>query len=483
MSSHGREVWIIDDDASIRRVLAHALAREDRTVREWPSADEALAAIDGGAAADVILTDLRMPGRSGLDLLETLASNAASCPVVVMTAFADLDNSVRALKHGAFELLPKPFDIDEACALVDRALAAPPRDRPGTGADKAPSLIGSAPAMKQLFRLIGRLADTELPVLLVGESGTGKERIARALHETSPRAAGPFVALNVAAIPGDLLESELFGHEQGAFSGADRARPGYFEQAGGGTLFLDEIGDMPAALQTRLLRVLADGDFHRLGGREARRADVRLIAATHHDLRLAVAEGRFREDLFHRLDVVELRVPPLRERRADIALLLDHYLDEAAAELGTSPKRPDADALRRLAAHDWPGNVRELVNLCRRLTALVPGSVIHAGDLPALGDDAGNLTGDLTGDWTGDWTGDLTGDWTGALREWARLRMDEAPGAVLAEARERLERALIDEALQAAGGRRAEAARLLGMGRNTLARKRARAGPGQNDGD
>jgi two-component system nitrogen regulation response regulator GlnG len=437
-------------------VLAHALDADARAVEEWPSADAALAAIERGGRPDVIVTDLRMPGRSGLDLLEALDGRGLACPVIVTTAYADLDNSVRALKQGAFELLPKPFDIDEARALVERALAA--GDGGGAGArrdDRPPSLIGSAPAMKELFRLIGRLSGTELPVLLVGESGTGKERIARALHDTSPRAGGPFVALNVAAIPGDLLESELFGHEQGAFSGADRARPGYFEQAGGGTLFLDEIGDMPAGLQTRLLRVLADGDFHRLGGREARRADVRLVAATHHDLRRAVEEGRFREDLFHRLDVVELRVPPLRERREDIAPLLEHYLDAAAAELGTAPKRPDAAALARLEAYDWRGNVRELVNLCRRLTALIPGTVIHADDLPAL--SAGS--------------DDEPGDWAGALREWTRRRLQACPGAVMAEARERLESVLIDEALKATGGRRAEAARKLGIGRNTLARR------------
>jgi two-component system nitrogen regulation response regulator GlnG len=466
MSEAGREVWIVDDDASIRRVLAHALGADGLTTRECASADAALEALESDARPEVVLTDLRMPGASGLELLAAFRHRDIACPVIVMTAYADLDNSVGALKQGAFELLPKPFDIDDACALVRRALAAGAGDahRPRSD-DAAPSLIGSAPSMRELFRLIGRLSGTELPVLLVGESGTGKERIARALHETSPRAAGPFVALNVAAIPADLLESELFGHEQGAFSGADRARPGYFEQAAGGTLFLDEIGDMPAGLQTRLLRVLADGDFHRLGGREVRRADVRLIAATHHDLRRAVDEGRFREDLFHRLDVVELRVPPLRERRDDIGLLLEHYLDLAAAELGTAPKRPDDDALARLIAHRWPGNVRELVNLCRRLTALVPGPVVHVDDLPAFARDVG----------------DERPDWDEALRDWARRRLSDAPGGIMSEARERLERTLIDEALKATGRRRADAARLLGIGRNTLARKCQAAGRDHGD--
>ena len=335
---------------------------------------------------------------------------------------------------------------------------ASPKSSLAVAAGEGPSLIGSAPTMKALFRVIGRLAGSDLSVLLIGESGSGKERIARALHETSRRADQPFVDLNVAAIPGDLLESELFGHEKGAFSGADEARAGYFEHAAGGTLFLDEIGDMPAALQTRLLRVLAEGDFHRLGGRTTMRADVRLIAATNQDLARAVAEGRFREDLYHRLNVVELEVPPLRGRREDIPLLLGHYLSEAAREMNTEPKRMTDEALDHLVAHAWPGNVRELVNLCRRVTALVPGPDIRAEDLPRLStgqpDDR---------------------DWTEALRAWARDRLATGstaqPDGLMAEAVEQLERCLIEEALKATGGRRAEAARLLGIGRNTLSRK------------
>ncbi|MGK7294518.1 MAG: nitrogen regulation protein NR(I) [Candidatus Wenzhouxiangella sp. M2_3B_020] len=456
------EVWIIDNDASIRRVLDRALKRDDRRVREFESADDALKLLAGEAPA-AIVTDLRMPGRSGLDVVRAVREQAPGIPVIVMTAYADLDNSVAVLRDGAFEMLPKPFDIDEAVALVERALAG--RDESGSrnGDDRrGPSLIGSAPSMKELFRVIGRLANTDLGVLLVGESGTGKERIAQALHETSNRADGPFVALNVAALPAELLESELFGHEQGAFSGADRARAGFFEQAAGGTLFLDEIAEMPAALQARLLRVLAEGDFYRLGGRAPRQADVRLIAATNRDLQQAVAEGRFRADLYHRLNVVELRVPPLRERRDDIGALLDHYLESAAEEIGVPGKTLEPEARERLVAYDWPGNVRELVNLCRRLSALVPGSAIRREDLPSVIDGA---------------AGPST-DWTAGLRDWARRRLSESPGNLLQEASGELEKALIAEALEATGGRRADAARLLGIGRNTLARK----APAENEG-
>ncbi|MDT8450047.1 MAG: nitrogen regulation protein NR(I), partial [Wenzhouxiangellaceae bacterium] len=454
MNRRPEQVWIVDDDASIRRVLARALEREGLEAREFAAAADALGALEISGPA-VLVSDLRMPGASGLDLLEAVQERRPGLPVIVMTAYADLDNSVAVLAGGAFDLLAKPFDLDEAVALVQRALvrrdsAAPAR--PDAAARRGtPSLIGSAPAMKEVFRLIGRLASTELGVLLTGESGTGKERIARALHETSPRAAGPFVAINVAAIPAELLESELFGHEKGAFSGATEARAGYFEQAAGGTLFLDEIGEMPGGLQARLLRVLADGDFYRLGGSRPLNADVRLIAATNRDLDNAVATGRFRDDLYHRLAVVELHVPPLRERRDDIPLLLEHYLDAAAAELGVEPKRPDDEAARVLREHDWSGNVRELVNLCRRLSALVPGPVIRASDLPMAGRDAGR-----------------TGRWQDLLRAWARERLREGADGLVAEAVAQLEQCLIDEALRATGGRRAEAARRLGIGRNTL---------------
>ncbi|MBS3746608.1 MAG: nitrogen regulation protein NR(I) [Wenzhouxiangellaceae bacterium] len=451
-------IWIVDDDASVRRVLARALERCEMCTREFDAPSALREALGRGELPAVLVSDLRMPGESGLELLASVRAAHPELPVIIMTAYADLDNSVAALTGGAFELLPKPFDIDEAVNLVRRALAGRARISQDGGRQaipgEPPSLIGSAPAMKELFRVIARLAGSDLGVLLIGESGTGKERIARALHETSRRAGEPFVALNVAAIPAELLESELFGHEKGAFSGASEARAGYFEQAAGGTLFLDEIGDMPAALQTRLLRVLADGDFRRLGGTRSMRADVRLIAATNRDLDRAVAEGRFRDDLYHRLNVVELRMPPLRDRRDDIPLLLAHYLAEAAREMNTEPKTLTAPARERLAAHAWPGNVRELVNLCRRLTALVPGPEIRAEDLPQLAPKQADVV-----------------DWTGALREWARARLAEGNGELMPEAVAQLERCLIDEALKATGGHRTEAARRLGIGRNTLGRK------------
>jgi len=458
MSASEPLIWIVDDDASVRRVLTRALEQGGLRAREFEAPAVMREALASGPGPAVLVSDLRMPGESGLALLKFVKAEHPDLPVIVMTAYADLDNSVAALTGGAFELLPKPFDIDEAVDLVRRALAAAVKKQDVTERSnprgESPSLIGSAPAMKELFRVIGRLAGSDLSVLLIGESGTGKERIARALHETSRRANRPFVALNVAAIPAELLESELFGHEKGAFSGAAEARAGYFEQAAGGTLFLDEIGDMPAALQTRLLRVLADGDFHRLGGRTAMRAEVRLIAATNQDLARAVNEGRFREDLYHRLNVVELEVPPLRSRREDIPLLLDNYLAEAAHEMNTEPKALTDAARKLLVAHKWPGNVRELVNLCRRLTALVPGPEIRDEDLPGLSVEQ---------------VGDH--DWTDALRAWARTRLSTQTEDLMAEAVERLERCLIEEALAAAGGRRAEAARLLGIGRNTLSRK------------
>jgi len=448
-------VWIVDDDASMRRVLVHALERAGHRVREFAAAEPAVAALDAARPA-VLMTDLRMPGSDGLALLERVRAGHSDLPVIVMTAYADLDNTVAALTGGAFELLAKPFDLDDALDLVRRALDQRRRDSGPVPPPSAPALIGSAPAMKAVFRVIGRLAATELAVLVTGESGTGKERIARALHETSPRAGGPFVALNVAALPAELLESELFGYDKGAFSGANETRAGYFEQAAAGTLFLDEIGEMPAALQTRLLRVLADGDYHRLGGRRALRADVRLIAATNRDLASDVAAGRFREDLFHRLNVVEIRVPALRERRDDIALLLEHYLAAAAREMGTTVKSLHPAARARLVDYAWPGNVRELVNLCRRLTALVPGPEIGPEDLPP---DAAADARDA--------------DWTGAVRLWARARLADGGDGLMAEAVARLEQCLIDAALEASGGKRAEAARRLGIGRNTLTRKRS----------
>ncbi|MBV8495340.1 MAG: nitrogen regulation protein NR(I), partial [Gammaproteobacteria bacterium] len=370
MTSAALRVWLVDDDASIRWVLERALRNGGMTPRAFEAAEGALDALRRDAP-DVLITDIRMPGSSGLELLRRIRDARPALPVIVMTAHSDLGNAVSAYEGGAFEYLPKPFDIDEAVALVRRAAGGVPQDlSAAAAAPRIPELLGTAPAMQQVFRAIGRLARSSVTVLITGESGTGKELVARALHEHSPRSGAPFVALNTAAIPADLLESELFGHERGAFTGAESQRRGRFEQADGGTLFLDEIGDMSLPLQTRLLRVLAEGEFYRVGGQTAVRVDVRVIAATHQDLEERVARGLFREDLYHRVNVIRIELPPLRARAEDIPALLTHYLAVAARELGVEAKALSPAALARLARHDWPGNVRELVNLCRRLSVL-----------------------------------------------------------------------------------------------------------------
>ena len=365
-------VWLVDDDASIRWVLERALKSGGMTPRVFEAAEPALEALRGDAP-DVLLTDIRMPGLSGLDLVRRLHETRPQLPIIVMTAHADLDNAVSAYESGAFEYLPKPFDIDQVVELVRRAAESAVKPISGRTQDTPmPELLGKAPAMQQVFRAIGRLSRSAVSVLITGESGTGKELVARALHEHSPRSGKPFIALNTSAIPSELLESELFGHEKGAFTGADALRRGRFEQADGGTLFLDEIGDMPTGLQTRLLRVLAEGEFYRVGGQSPIRVDVRVIAATHQNLEDRVARGLFREDLFHRLNVIRMELPSLRARREDVVDLLEHYLGVAATELGVERKRIAADACAALEAYAWPGNVRELVNLCRRLTVLAP---------------------------------------------------------------------------------------------------------------
>jgi two-component system, NtrC family, nitrogen regulation response regulator GlnG len=422
------------------------------------------AAGTGGAAArapDVLVTDIRMPGPDGLALLASLTATWPDLPVIVITAHSDLDSAVAAYQGGAFEYLPKPFDIDEAVELVRRAGA----DRSGAREDAArpalPSLIGQAAAMQDVFRAIGRLSGSSMTVLITGESGTGKELVARALHQHSPRASSAFVALNTAAIPAELLESELFGHEKGAFTGAEGRRTGRFEQAHGGTLFLDEIGDMSAALQTRLLRVLAEGEFYRVGGQVPVRVDVRVIAATNQDLARGVEQGGFREDLFHRLNVMRITIPPLRERREDIPLLLEHYLRKAADELSVAPKRISGEAVQRLAAFDWPGNVRQLVNTCRRLTVVAPGREIRLSDLPP---EVGGVAAATP-------PSPAAAAWTDSLAAWAKGRLEDGDGPLLDEALAALERTLIQVAMSRSGGRRQDAARLLGWGRNTLARK------------
>src|SRR5512135_237786 len=367
-----KPVWIVDDDRSIRWVFEKALTREGIDYASFPSAKEALEALSAGPP-QVLVSDIRMPGPSGLELLKTLKRQHPSVPVIIMTAYSDLDSAVAAFQGGAYEYLPKPFDVDQAVDLIRRALEESQREEAEAEAPAAvPEILGQAQAMQEVFRAIGRLSQSSATVLITGESGTGKELVARALHRHSPRAAGPFVAINTAAIPKDLLESELFGHERGAFTGAQSARRGRFEQAEGGTLFLDEIGDMPADLQVRLLRVLSDGEYYRVGGHAPLKSSVRIIAATHQDLDERVRRGLFREDLLHRLNVVRLRLPPLRERSEDIAPLARHFLQKSARELGVEPKVLSDAALKAMCAFPYPGNVRQLENICHRLTVMAP---------------------------------------------------------------------------------------------------------------
>ncbi len=460
MSNTKLNVWVVDDDQSVRWVLEKALRQADMDARSFERAEHLLEAIEN-TAPDVLITDVRMPGMSGSALLERLRDGHPDLPIIVITAHSDLDNAVAAYKGGAFEYLPKPFDIDEAIALVNKAARVNgfgQADPAGDAAGPIPTLIGQAPAMQEVFRSIGRLAGSSMTVLITGESGTGKELIARALHEHSPRADKPFVALNTSAIAAELLESELFGHEKGAFTGADARRIGRFEQADSGTLFLDEIGDMSPGLQTRLLRVLAESEFYRVGGQQSIRVDVRVIAATNQDLARAVKEGRFREDLYHRLNVIRIDSPPLRQRRADIPLLLNHYLAEAARELEAPAKSIDADALETLRSFDWPGNVRQLINTARRLTITAPGNVITAQDIPS------ELGGVNSGQ-------RATQDWTRSLAAWAEQQLSSGEAPLLNTALPEFEKTLIRIAMSETGGHRQEAAKLLGWGRNTLARK------------
>jgi two-component system nitrogen regulation response regulator GlnG len=455
VSAPGLNVWLIDDDESIRWVLERALRHGGMAARAFEAAEPALDALRA-ESPDVLITDIRMPGQSGLDLLGRIREARPALPVIVMTAYSDLDNAVSAYEGGAFEYLSKPFDIEQAMTLVRRAaIARPALDSPPAPAPPIPALLGRAPAMQQVFRAIGRLARSSVTVLVTGESGTGKELVARALHDHSPRAGQPFIALNTSAIPGELLESELFGHEKGAFTGADTQRRGRFEQANGGTLFLDEIGDMSMPMQTRLLRVLAEGEFYRVGGQTSVHVDVRVIAATHQTLQERVKQGLFREDLYHRLNVIRIELPPLRARTEDIPDLLDRYLKVAAHELGVEPKALAKDAETRLCAYTWPGNVRELVNLCMRLSVLAPGSEIRLEDLPAEFGVQGSVDA----------------DWARALATWADRHAMMSSRPLLDEAVPRFERALIRSALKHTQGHKREAANLLGWGRNTLTQK------------
>ncbi|HEY4353815.1 MAG TPA: nitrogen regulation protein NR(I) [Paraburkholderia sp.] len=499
-----KPIWIVDDDQSIRWVLEKALARENLATRSFANVREAAGALEHDSP-QVLVSDIRMPGGSGLELLQTVRDRVPGLPVIIMTAFSDLDSAVAAFQGGAFEYLAKPFDVDKAVELIRRAVDESMRGEQtwDERVTETPEMLGQAPAMQDMFRAIGRLSHSAATVLITGESGTGKELVARALHRHSPRASGPFIALNTAAIPKDLLESELFGHERGAFTGAQAMRQGRFEQAENGTLFLDEIGDMPFDLQTRLLRVLSDGQFYRVGGHNPLRANVRVIAATHQNLEARVRQGLFREDLYHRLNVIRLRLPALRERSEDIPLLTRHFLQKSARDLGVEPKRVSDEALAYMTSLPFPGNVRQLENLANWLTVMAPAQTIEIKDLPPdlvstqqTPVDVANLVAAGGGamdraavNGVGSNGAALPAGgvvlvpgvtsavqpaasaWEGGLRtEVARLLRENSPD-VMDELSRRFEAAVIREALDFTRGRKVEAAERLGIGRNTITRK------------
>ncbi|GBG13525.1 two-component system, NtrC family, nitrogen regulation response regulator GlnG [Novimethylophilus kurashikiensis] len=454
-----KPIWIIDDDRSIRWVFEKALGRTDMPFKTFSSVPEAMTELES-SKPQVVVSDIRMPGGSGLDFLQEIKKRLPEVPVIIMTAYSDLESAVAAFQGGAFEYLAKPFDVDQAVEIIRRAVEESERESASVQVvEETPEIIGQAPAMQEVFRAIGRLSRSHATVLINGESGTGKELVARALHRHSPRADKPFIAINTAAIPKDLLESELFGHERGAFTGAQGARRGRFEQADSGTLFLDEIGDMPSDLQTRLLRVLCDGQFYRVGGHQPVKVNVRIIAATHQDLEDRVRQGLFREDLFHRLNVIRLRLPPLRERREDIPLLTRHFLQQSAQQLGVEPKHPSPAALRFLSSLNWGGNVRQLENVCHWLTVMAPGQNVDVADLPPeLRQDSETHPAAST-------------DWLSALEGQVGSMLDRGEPEILDTLTRQFERVIITKALSHTGGRRIEAATMLGMGRNTLTRK------------
>lgn len=455
-------VWIVDDDKSIRWVLEKALQKAEIETRSFANGSLLLEALRS-ETPDALITDIRMPGIDGLQLLKNVQSSHPELPVIVMTAHSDLESAVSAFHGGAFEYLPKPFDIKEVVEVVRRACEHSRQRQESMQKSQAiestPEIIGAAPAMQEVFRAIGRLARSHITVMINGESGTGKELVAKALHRHSPRASNPFIALNMAAIPKDLMESELFGHEKGAFTGAQARRSGRFEQANHGTLFLDEIGDMPAELQTRLLRVLADGEFYPVGAHSSVKVDVRIIAATHQNLEALVTQGRFREDLFHRLNVIRIHIPPLRERREDIPLLMHFFLSKAAAELNTELKVLKPDAEQFLKTLEWPGNVRQLENLCRWLTVMASGREIHKNELPP----------ELLH--SRDESGVPDENWQGVLRKNIEYQLQNGDQEIAKHTIPAVEAILIKSALDYTGGRRHEAAKILGYGRNTLTRK------------
>jgi two-component system nitrogen regulation response regulator GlnG len=486
-----KPIWIVDDDESIRWVLEKALARENLATRSFSSARDALLALQT-ESPQVLVSDIRMPGPSGLELLQTVKADHPAIPVIIITAFSDLDSAVSAFQGGAFEYLAKPFDVDKAVELIRRALEESLREADvEQAAAEATEILGQAPAMQDVFRAIGRLSQSNVTVLITGESGTGKELVARALHKHSPRAAQPFVALNTAAIPKDLLESELFGHERGAFTGAQTMRRGRFEQAEGGTLFLDEIGDMPFDLQTRLLRVLSDGHFYRVGGHQSMKANVRVIAATHQNLEHRVREGLFREDLYHRLNVIRLRLPSLRERREDITILARHFLAQSARQLGVEAKRLSPHAMQFLSQLELPGNVRQLENLCNWITVMAPGQTVEVKDLPqdlvderAIGEPAPSAATSApaaaavrsdsdsgSGEAREAAVGSDKNQWIALLEvEAAQMLSNDLPEVMDVLGRQ-FEAALIKVALKHTHGRKNDAAVRLGIGRNTITRK------------
>ncbi len=503
-----KPIWIVDDDHSIRFVLEKALAREQLAVRTFSNARDVLAALESGEVPQALVSDIRMPGGSGIDLLQAAKARHPGLPVVIMTAYSDLDSAVAAFQGGAFEYLPKPFDVNKAVELIRRAMDDGLRETVGeVGSAAVPEMLGQAGAMQDVFRAIGRLSQSNVTVLVTGESGTGKELVARALHKHSPRAEGPFVAINTAAIPKDLLESELFGHERGAFTGAQATRRGRFEQADGGTLFLDEIGDMPLDLQTRLLRVLSDGQFYRVGGHQPLKSNVRVIAATHQHLEDRVRQGVFREDLFHRLNVIRLRLPPLRERREDVPMLTRAFLAKSARELGVEVKRVSDVALVQLSKFDFPGNVRQLENLCHWLTVMAPAQVVETKDLPpevfaqaVYPSGEVRLSPAVSGlSWAGSEAAPATAranepapaaaatehapvsgaspsvpvapSWLLDLQRDARHRLEAGDANVWDSLSGLFEACLISTALDLTRGRRIEAAVKLGIGRNTITRK------------
>ena len=463
-----KNVWIVDDDRSIRWVLEKALQKADIPCKTFSEAESVLQAIKKEQPA-LILSDIHMPGKSGLEMLSEIKKSYPKLPIIIMTAYSDLDSAVASFQGGAFEYLPKPFDIDKAIELVRRATEENEEEEQTPPEETASEIIGKAPAMQEVFRVIGRLSQSKATVLLTGESGAGKEVVARALHKHSPRANAPFVAINMAAIPKDLMETELFGHEKGAFTGASAIRHGRFEQAEGGTLFLDEIGDMPAELQTRLLRVLSDGYYYRVGGHQSLKANVRIIAATHQNLEAMVRENRFREDLYHRLNVIRLRLPPLRERPEDIPLLVNHFLQKSAENLGVEPKIMSEEAMEFLKRFPFPGNVRQLENLCNWLVVMAPSQHIRVTDLPeeTRRGEAEKIhkNSEVSSEET------LGGSWEELLKAEVKEMLKSQSPYLMKQLSDTFESIVIGTALEYTHGRRVDAATRLGIGRNTITRK------------